>query len=121
MKIVYTAISKKLSYFKMHISKFVLEKGFIPLNSYMLWEYFMLDTVERDKIRQANNTLVEKADELWVFGNISDGVLAEIKLAKANNKPIKYFSVIDNKEIKEISKNEVEFEEGLENISKEEL
>jgi len=87
----------------------------------MLWEYFMLDTVERDKIRGANYTLVKKADELWVFGEVSDGVLREIKLAKANNKPRKYFIVIDSKEIKEISKEEVEFEKGVGNISKDEL
>jgi len=30
----------------------------------MLFEYFILDSVERDKIREANNDLVKKADEL---------------------------------------------------------
>ena len=44
MKLVFTAVSKRLFYFRMHISKFVLEKDCIPLNPYMLWEYFMLDT-----------------------------------------------------------------------------
>jgi len=121
MKLVYTAISKKLFYFKMHISKFVLEKDCIPLNPFMIFEYFMLDTVDRNKIREANNTLVKKADELWVFGQVSDGVLAEIKIAKEKQKPIKYFTVIDSKEIKEISKDEIEFERELENISKDEL
>jgi len=121
MKLVYTAISKNLFYFRMHISKFVLEKDYIPLNPFMIFEYFMLDAVERDKIRGANNALVEKADELWVFGPVSDGVLAEIKLAKEKNKPIKYFTLIDSKEIKEISKDEVKFEEDLENTSGDEL
>jgi len=121
MKLVFTAVSKRLFYFRMHISKFVLEKDCIPLNPYMLWEYFMLDTIERDKIREANNTLVEKADELWVFGEVSDGVLAEIKLAKERQKPIKYFAVVGSKEIKEISKDEIEFEKELENTSKDEL
>ena len=110
MKIVFTAISKKLFYFRMHISKFVLEQNCIPLNPYMLWEYFMLDALDRDKIREANNALVEKAEELWVFGEISDGVLAEIKLAKEKQKPIRYFAVIDSKEIKEISKEDAKLE-----------
>ena len=105
----------------MHISKFVLDKNCVPLNPFMLFEYFMLDTVERDKTREANNNLVKKADELWVFGPISDGVLAEIKLAKEANKPINYFKVINSKDIKKISQNEVEFEEGVENIFKAEL
>jgi len=110
MKIVFTAISKKLFYFRMHISKFVLEQNCIPLNPYMLWEYFMLDALDRDKIREANNALVEKAEELWVFGEISDGVLAEIKLAEEKQKPIRYFAVIDSKEIKEISKEDAKLE-----------
>ena len=121
MKLIYTAISKKLFYFRMHISKFVLEKNDIPLNPFMLFEYFMLDSVERDKIREANNNLVKKADELWGFGPISDGILAEIKLTKEANKPIKYFKVINSKDIKEISENEVELEEGVENIFKTKL
>lgn len=34
-------------------------------------------------------------------------------VAKQENKPIKYFKVADSKEIKEISKEEVEFESDL--------
>ena len=113
MKLIYPAISKHYFYFRQHISKFVLEQDCVPLNPFMMFEYFMLDTVDRDLIRNANNNLVKKSDELWVFGPISDGVLAEIKLAKSLNKPIRYFKIIRGKEIKEISKEEVEFEEGL--------
>lgn len=51
---------------------------------------------------------------MWIFGPISDGVLAEIKLVKAMNKPIKYFKIVKSKEIQEITKDEVEFEEDLE-------
>ena len=50
---------------------------------------------------------------------ISDGILAEIKIVKKLNKPIKYFTIVDSKEIKEISKNKVEFEEGLKKFSDE--
>ncbi len=45
----------------------------------------MLDTTERDICRE------KKADEVWVFGKISDGVLAEIKIAKEIEKPTKFF------------------------------
>lgn len=103
-------MSKHTAFFKDHISKFVLERGCVPLNPFAI-PYFMLDTIPRDAVREANNNLVMRADELWIFGPISDGVLAEIKLAKQLGKPIRYFSIIDNKEIKEISKEEVEFED----------
>jgi len=92
-KIVYTAMSKRLSYFKDHISKFVLEKGFVLLNPFNI-PYFMLDTVERDICREANNNLLKKADEIWIFGKISDGVLSEIKIAKEIKKPTKFFQEI---------------------------
>lgn len=110
MKLIYTAFSKKLFYFRMHITKFVLEKNCAPLNPFMIHEYFLLDTINRDKIRKSNNELVKKADEIWIFGEISDGVAAEIQLAKKTNKPIKYFSVVDSKEITEVSKKQVKME-----------
>ena len=119
MKLVYPAISKHLFYFRMHISKFILQHNCVPLNPFMIFEYFMLDTIERDVIRNANNNLVKRSDELWVFGHVSDGVLAEIKLSKEMNKQVRYFDVINSKEIKEIQKNEVKFEEDLGNFSDE--
>ena len=111
MKLIYPAFSKHLFYFRMHISKYVLLNDGVPLNPFMIHEYFLLDTVDRDKIRASNNTLVERADELWVFGEQSDGVIAEIKLAKKCGKPIRYFDVIKSKEIKEISESESKMEE----------
>ena len=114
MKLIYSAHSKHYFYFRQHISKFVLKHNCVPLNPFMLFDYFMLDTVERDKVRNANNNLVKIADELWVFGSISDGVLAEIRLAKQDDKPIRYYSIFKSKEIKEIPRNEVEFEEDQE-------
>lgn len=80
----------------------------------MLFDYFMGDMVERDVVRNANNNIVAKCDEVWVFGQIADGVLAEIKLAKSLNKKIRYFAIRNSKIIEEISQEEVVFEEGLE-------
>ena len=114
MKLFFTAISKHYFYFRIHISKFVLEQNCIPLNLFMIFEYSMLNTVDRNIIRNTNNNLVKRADELWVFGPISDGVLAEIRLAKQMSKPIKYFTIINSKDIKKIPKDKVEFEEDLE-------
>jgi hypothetical protein len=74
----------------------------------------MLDTVDRDLVRAANNSLVKRIDEIWVFGQISNGVLAEIILAKKRNKPVRYFDIIKSKDIVEITKEQVVFEEDLE-------
>jgi len=91
--LVYTAMSKHLFYYRMHISKYVIEQGSVPLNPFMVFDYFLLDTVDRDLVREGDNSLVMRADETWVFGNVSNGVLAEIQLAKQHHKPVKYFAI----------------------------
>lgn len=112
-KLVYTALSKKFFYFRFHIVKFVLEQGMVPLNPFTSFDYFLLDTVERDCVRAANNTLVRRADELWVFGDVSDGVLAEIQQAKRQAKPIRYFKIVESRFIVPVEPSEVTLEEGL--------
>lgn len=113
--LVYTATSKHYFYFRMFISKFVLEQGAVPLNPFMVFEYFLLDTIDRDVVREANNNLVKRADEVWVFGPVSDGVLAEIKIAKAANKNLRYFKIIKSRDIVEVNREEVELEAEVAN------
>lgn len=109
-KLIYTAFSKRNFYFKSFISKFVIEKGELPLNPFMLFDYFLLDSVDRDSIRDCNNQIVLRVDEVWVFGEISNGVAAEIQLAKKTGKPLRYFEIIESKEIKEIKENNTRIE-----------
>ena len=108
--LVYTAMSKHLFYYRMFISKFVLEAQAVPLNPFMIFDYFLLDTLDRDLVREANNNLVKKSDAIWVFGQISNGVLAEIQLAKSAAKPIRYFAIRESRHIVEVGKDEVEME-----------
>ncbi len=110
MKLVYPAHSKRNFYFTAYISKFVLDQGYVPLNPFMIFQYFLLDTVDRSKIYQANAALVAVADELWIFGEISDGVEAEINQAKKIKKPIRYFEIVKSKNVIEISANEARLE-----------
>lgn len=111
--LVYTAMSKHYFYYRMHISKFVLEQGMVPLNPFMIFDYFLLDSVNRDLIREGNNNLVKRVDQVWVFGPISNGVLAEIKIAKNNNKQLSYFKIQRPHSIISISESEVELEVEL--------
>ncbi len=111
--LVYTALSKHLFYFRMHISKFVFEQGCVPLNPFLLSDYFLLDTVDRDLIREANNTLIRACDEVWIFGDISNGVLAEIKIAHTLEKNIQYFKIIKSQYIVPTSIEDVDMEEDV--------
>lgn len=112
-RLIYTAMSKHLFYYRMHISKFVLENGGVPLNPFMIFDYFLLDTVNRDLVREGNNNLVKRADELWVFGKVSNGVLAEIKIAKKMHKSVMYFKIEKPHRIISAVVEEVEMEEDV--------
>jgi len=119
IKIIFIAMSKHSFYFRRHAVKFVLEQGHAPISQFGIFDYFITDAVDRNLVRRANNNLIRISDELWVFGPISDGVLAEIKIVKQTNKPIKYFKIVDSKEVKEIPKTEVEFEDKVKEFSNE--
>ncbi len=116
-KIVFTAMSKHTFYFNRQIAVFVVNQGFTPISPFGNFDYFLTDACDRKKIINGNNNLVRVSDELWVFGPISDGVLAEIKLAKKMGKSIKYFAITrpkDMQEIKEVkNKQELEFESTI--------
>jgi hypothetical protein len=111
--LVYTAMSKHLFYFRMFISTFVLQNGGVPLNPFMVFDYFLLDTVDRDLVREGNNNLVKRCDEIWVFGAVSNGVLAEVQIANEAEKPVRFFEVVKSKEIIETTKDKVELEDEV--------
>lgn len=111
MGVIFTAQSKNFFYCKDVICEFVLKRGKLPINPFMVFGYFLNDRVSRNLIRQGNNQLIQSSDELWVFGPIADGVLFEIALAKKTGKPIKFFKLgTRSNEIKEITVEEVSFE-----------
>src|SRR5437667_12874589 len=41
-RLVYIAISNRNFYWRMHITKFVLDEGFVPINPFMPCDYYLL-------------------------------------------------------------------------------
>ena len=115
LTVVFTAQSKLHFYCRDAICEFVFNQGAVPVNPFRLYEYFLSDRVDRDVIRQANNNLIRKCDQLWVFGEtIADGVLFEIQYAKKLSMPVKLYTVDSHADlITEISVNELKFEEEV--------
>ncbi len=115
LPVVFTAQSKLHFYCRDAICEFVFNQGAVPVNPFRLYGYFLGDRVGRDLIRQANNNLIRKCDQLWVFGEIiADGVLFEILYAKKLRMPVKFYSVDSRADlIKEVSDNELTFEEEV--------
>jgi hypothetical protein len=110
-QIVYVALSKLHFYLRAHISKFVLDAGATPVSPFMNFDYNLLDLVDRDQIRAANNTLVTVCDELWVFGPVSDGVLVEVYLARQQAKLVRYFQITAAQRFVEITPDHVQLED----------
>ena len=112
--VVFTAMSKKYFYMRFLVTKFALDQGVVPINPFASFDYFLLDAVERDTVRRANNTLVARADELWVFGDIADGVRAEIMQAWRQHKTVRFFAFRGDKHVYEVTIDDLVYEDGVE-------
>jgi hypothetical protein len=113
-KLVFTAQSCRNFHLRMLICKFVFEQGAVPVNPFNLFGYYLYELVDRDLVRNGNNNLLNRCDELWVFGEVSDGVLAEMQLFRKSGKPIRFFDISKLPEtVKEITKQELVFEDDI--------
>lgn len=111
MRTVFTAQSKAFFYCRDAVCEFAFKQGVLPLNPFRVFGYFLGDRVDRDRIRQGNNQLVTMAEELWVFGPVSDGVLFEIVRARSLRKPVRFFGISSKPdEIAPIAPADVRFE-----------
>jgi len=111
--IVYTAISKEYFCYRVLISKFVLEQERVPFNPFMSFDFGFFGLLPKDSILTANNNGVRVADELWMFGPISDGAYAEILIAREASKRIRYFSIDKAWRVSEIQESEAQYECGI--------
>ena len=111
-RVVYTAQSKQYFYCRDAVCQFVFQRQAIPLNPFRMFDYFLSDRVERDDIRAANNEMISRCDEVWVFGDtLADGVLLEIALAVVKNKSIRYFTINNSVDrIEELFRDSLRFE-----------
>jgi hypothetical protein len=94
-QLVYVALSNRNFYWRAHVTKFVLDEGFVPITPFMLFDYYLLHTVNKDTVREAFNNLIVRCDQMWVFGNMSLGVKVQIGIAKRLRKPVRFFDITD--------------------------
>lgn len=123
-KVVFTAQSKQYFYCRDAVCEFVLRQGCIPVNPFRIFGYFLGDRVDRDLIRNGNNEMIRRCDELWVFGNVSDGVLFEIYMCRQMGKQVRFFNIATRaNEIEELNPEDINFEPEIHSyqIKKEEL
>jgi hypothetical protein len=92
-KLIYVAMSNRNFYWRMHVTKFVLDEGMVPLNPFMMFDYYLMHTVDKDVVRTAINNLIARCDEVWVFGRMSLGVKVQVGIAKRMSKPLRYYDI----------------------------
>ena len=83
----------------MKYCRFVIGCSMAPIAPHLLYTRFLNDScsLERDIAMQINKILLEKCDELWVFGNkVSGGMSQEIAYAKKLGIPMKWFKEASN-------------------------
>ena len=102
MHIVYAALSKNSFYAWQHITRHALLLGYVPIIPFRVFDYYVGDSVDRDLVRKGNNSLVESLAELWVYGEVSDGVHSEIQRAGRAGKKIRYWDITDVRDIREL-------------------
>lgn len=71
--VIYTAQSKQFFYCGDAVCQFVFERGRIPVNPFRAFDYFLGDRVNRDLVRRGNYAMLQRSDELWVFGTKNRG------------------------------------------------
>lgn len=72
-------------------TRLALDKGCIPITPHLYLPQVLSEERERDKAINADLSLLEKTDEVWVCGDtISDGMACEIGHAKRLGKTIRY-------------------------------
>jgi hypothetical protein len=91
--LVFTAHSAETAYLRERICAYALDRQVVPVNPWMMGGYFLYGLAAKDLIRRANNNLLMRCDELWVFGEPSDGVEVEVRWAKASAMPVRWFEL----------------------------
>jgi len=75
--------------------RFAVKKSVVPLAPHTMFTGFLDDTIpeEREAGLSLGLEILKRCNEMWVFGNrISEGMLAEMEVAKELNIPIRYFT-----------------------------
>lgn len=91
--LVFTAHAAESAYLRERVCAYVIQRDAVPVNPWMVGGYFLYGLVDKDDVRRANNNLLMRCDELWVFGPTSDGVDVEVAWAEAEGVPVRWFAL----------------------------
>lgn len=73
-------------------SAFAVREGASPLNPILNLDGVLSEKTDRETAMAIDLALLSSADEIWVFGIPTDGMLCEIDAAKEQGIPRRWFS-----------------------------
>ena len=95
-KLIYTSHNHNTKDMSEKIASFVLGKGYLPVDPFLVFPPFCLDSFKMTKFERLalDMKMLSRCDELWVFGAITYGVGKETEWWKKNrpSSEIRYFS-----------------------------
>ena len=72
--------------------RFAVENGNVPIAPHLLFPQFIDEESERELALQMDLLLLERCDEIWIFGEeVTSGMRAEIAYAKNKEIKARYF------------------------------
>jgi len=95
-KLVFCSHSRHLMHASLLICKYVIDEGCVPINSFTNFGYFLYELVPRHDIAESINNIINRCDEQWVFGSLSEGVLMEVLMCKAMGKKVRFFDISED-------------------------
>jgi hypothetical protein len=96
------------------ICKYVIKKGHVPVNYFTAFGHFVHEIADLSTMIDSINSLIVRCNELWAFGEVSEGMWYEIKMCKELGIPVKYFCIQKlPKGIRRISEKEVKYTREL--------
>lgn len=110
-KMVYVTHSKSWFYARTAVMQFAVEQGAAAVDPFMNYGYYLDGAVEKDEIIECCHQFIRTADELWVFGPISEAILTDIAVAVMEGKSVHFFSISEQvSEIHELKMEDIIFE-----------
>ncbi len=95
-KLIFCSHSRHFMHASLLICKYVIDKECVPINSFTNFGYFLYELVPRHDIAESINNIINRCDEQWVFGPITEGVRMEINMCRQMGKPIRFFQILEN-------------------------
>lgn len=86
--------------YRFRAARFVQEQGFVPMYPTIVTDFFEVKNGSRGRGVDERTEILRKAEQVWVFGEISATMSDQITSARKLGKEVRYFSV-DNGSFRE--------------------